>query len=602
MHTRPALFDRRALVAGAAAFSTAALLPAAAWAEETEDSAALVGGAGSATGKGGELSVEVLLQDGKLVDIVETRSHETGMVGQYAQEVVKGLVLENQTLNVDCVSGATITYFAYMAAIKEALAAAGEDTDEWSARDKALAAPTADIPESVDVLIIGSGSAGLSAAIVAAKEGKSVLVLEKLGVFGGSTAFSGFGYAAPGCYQQVAKGIEDSPDALAEDMLVGGDNEGNPELVHILCDSALDSFQWLTYECGFSWYPFVVQEGGHSVARSLCPVDYGAAAVEHLYNRANELGVSLANNTRVTKLLQDGDGVVNGVEAENLIDGSTYRIDAKAVVLATGGFGANVDMRVQYNPEYDDSYGCTDCKGADGDGILLAQDLGANLVDMSFIQTHPTGNIVDGTMLDCGGVRTSGCAILVNKEGHRYVEELERRDVCSQATLAQTDGVGYFVLTKADADAQGYNPETYDETAAMYANGIWSVGDTLEEACAQFGIDAAGVAEAIETWNADCASGTGDSAFGYRSEMHPIGEGPYVIFPIVPVIHYTMGGVQITANAEVVDENGAVIPGLYAAGEVTGDIMGTNRLGTTAVVDTVVFGRIAGMNAAHFSE
>ena len=253
-----------------------------------------------------------------------------------------------------------------------------------------------------------------------------------------------------------------------------------------------------------------------------------------------------------------------------------------------------------WDPELDERYRCTDSRGADGDGIALATELGANLVGMEWIQTHPYGSTTDGTMLDCGGVRTSGTAVLVNTAGQRFVEELERRDVVCKGILAQEGGVGYMVMTEADAAAEGYTPETYDETATMYANGTWVIGETLEEVCEPFGIDPEGLAQTLATWNADVEKNS-DSQFGYRAQMFPIGEGPYVAFPVTPTVHYTMGGVQIDRDAHVINEDGEVIPGLFAAGEVTGGIMGTNRLGTTAVADITVFGRIAGEGAARLA-
>ena len=291
---------------------------------------------------------------------------------------------------------------------------------------------------------------------------------------------------------------------------------------------------------------------------------------------------------------------MTGVKVEDKLTGEEVTVATPAVVLATGGFGANVQMRSQWDPELDERYRCTDSRGADGDGIALATELGANLVGMEWIQTHPYGSTTDGTMLDCGGVRTSGTAVLVNTAGQRFVEELERRDVVSKGILAQEGGVGYMVMTEADAAAEGYTPETYDETATMYANGTWVIGETLEEVCEPFGIDPEGLAQTLATWNADVEKNS-DSQFGYRAQMFPIGEGPYVAFPVTPTVHYTMGGVQIDRDAHVINEDGEVIPGLFAAGEVTGGIMGTNRLGTTAVADITVFGRIAGEGAARLA-
>ncbi|MEY8461019.1 flavocytochrome c [Eggerthellaceae bacterium 24-137] len=597
--------SRRSFLAGASLLAGSALIgatgctPSASIDETlaTTGDAQATAGTGTAQGRNGELTVRAIVEGDQLTDIQIVRSHETMSVGETAQDILRGLIIGNQTLNVDAVSGATLTSMAYLAAVEEALQIAGQDTKEWKKRDHASLPREEALPTSTDVVIVGSGGAALSAAITAAKESKSVVVLEKMGIFGGSTSLSGFGFAAPGSWPQQQAGVEDSPDKLAEDMLAGGDYEGNPELVHTLCDNALDAYQWLTYDVMVPWYPGVIQDGGHSCKRSQCPVDYGAGTVQKLLAGARTAGASLFASAQVDEIVKNADGAIAGVRGTDLLTGDSFEIAAPAVVLATGGFGRNIEMRVQYNPKFDDSYMCTDAPGITGDGLIMAEAAGAQLVDMDFIQTHPTGNPSTGSMLDVGGVRAYGNAIMVNKEGKRFVEELERRDVVSKATLAQTDGLGYFVFSHELAEADDMYGWAGDEIDAMKAAGYWIEGDTLEEACAAFGINAAECAKAIDQWNADCEAGA-DSAFNYRGDMSPIGGAPYCIFATTPTVHYTMGGVAIDTEARVLDAADKPIPGLYAAGEVTGDIMGTNRLGTTAVVDIVVFGRIAGRNAA----
>ena len=551
-------------------------------------------GTGTAQGRNGELTVRAIVEDGALADIQIVRSHETLSVGETAQDLLRDLILEAQTLNVDTVSGATLTSMAYLAAVEEALESAGQDPADWKMREHATLTREEPLPASADVVVVGSGGAALCAAISAAAEEKSVVVLEKMDIFGGSTSLSGFGFSAPGCWIQQQAGVEDSPDKMAEDMLVGGDNEGDPELVKVVCDNALDCFNWLSFRQGVAWYPIIVQDGGHSCKRSVLPHDYGAGTIQRLLEGARSADVQLCASAKVDEIVQDASGAVTGVRGTDKISGEPFEISAASVVLATGGFGRNAEMRMKYNPELDDSYLCTDAPGITGDGIVMAEAAGAQLLDMEFIQTHPTGNPSTGSMLDCGGIRTDGTAIMVNKEGKRFVEELERRDVVSKATLAQTDGLGYFVFMRKTAEEGAMYG---DETDSMIAAGLWAEGDTLEEACAAFGIDAAACAESIAQWNVDCEKGE-DTAFHYRGDMFPIGEGPYCIFATTPTVHYTMGGVAIDTQARVLDASGSPIPGLYAAGEVTGNIMGTNRLGTTAVVDIVAFGRIAGTSAA----
>lgn len=593
--------SRRGFVLGAAATATASLLAGCAAtganAAPASTDAEASAGTGTANGRNGQLTLRAIVKDGTLEDLAIVRSHETLRVGAAAQDLLHDLIVSGQTLNVDAVSGATLTSMAYLSAAEQALAAAGIDPKEWKKRDKAVPIRDEELPSSVDVVVVGSGGAGLCAAVTAAQAGASVLVLEKLGAPGGSTALSGAGFAAPQCWPQQQKGIEDSPEAMAQDMLVGGDNLGDPQLVELLCDQALDCFQWLSYDASLAWLPGVVQDGGHSVARSLNPVDYGAGLIDKLAVLAEASGVRLACNVKVDGIAQNAAGETTGVSATDLITGETRSIVAGAVVIATGGFGRNVEMRSQYDPALVEGYLCTDSPGATGDGLLMAQAAGAPLVNMEYIQTHPIGNPISGSMLDVGGVRVEGCAVMVNKEGARFVEELDRRDVVSAAIMAQTDSKGYFVFTAADAEAMGLYDWAADEVASLRESGLWAEGDTLEDACAPFGIDADELQTTLDTWNGDCTAGS-DSQFGYRAAMSPIGDGPYCIFACAPTVHYTMGGVPINADAAVLDDSGSPIPHLFAAGEVTGNIMGTNRLGTTAVVDIVAFGRIAGARAA----
>ena len=468
-------------------------------------------GIGSGMGKHGQFDVEVMVTDGNLDRITVLNSRETPGMGDVAMEELTQLIVDNQTLNVDTVSGATLSSMAFIGAVSDALDQAGQKSSDWRKRDKATPAQT-ELPASADVVVVGGGGAGFAAAITAANAGKSVVLLEKMGVFGGDTALSGGEMAAPGNWIQVQEGIADSPDALAKDMLEGGDNAGDPALVQIIAEGALDSSQWLTFEGGISWKHDLMQFGGHNTKRSIIPITVGAT----------------------------------------------------------------------------------------GDGITMGEAAGANLIDMQYIQTYPVCDPETGSLLYVGDVRLESRAIMVNKEGDRFVEELDRRDVLSNAIVEQTDGKAYMLFNQANADETGLLVTHEDEYENLEARKVIVKGDTLEAVGEPFGVDAAELAKTVEKWNQYCKDGN-DPDFNFRGDFNAIEGGPYYLMAYKPAVHYTMGGLHINTDAQVLDDADAPIPGLYAAGEVAGHKMGTNRLGSCSMSDIYTFGRIAGKNAAAFS-
>ena len=554
-------------------------------------------GIGSGMGKHGQFDVEVMVTDGNLDRITVLNSRETPGMGDVAMEELTQLIVDNQTLNVDTVSGATLSSMAFIGAVSDALDQAGQKSSDWRKRDKATPAQTK-LPASADVVVVGVGGAGFAAAITAANAGKSVVLLEKMGVFGGDTALSGGEMAAPGNWIQVQEGIADSPDALAKDMLEGGDNAGDPALVQIIAEGALDSSQWLTFEGGISWKHDLMQFGGHNTKRSIIPITHsGSEMTTKLTKRAGEIDtLTLAKNSPAVELVKSGDAIT-GVKVKNTVTGEESTIACKAVVLASGGFGSNIDMRVKYNPAMDDSILSTDSVGATGDGITMGEAAGANLIDMQYIQTYPVCDPETGSLLYVGDVRLESRAIMVNKEGDRFVEELDRRDVLSNAIVEQTDGKAYMLFNQANADETGLLVTHEDEYENLEARKVIVKGDTLEAVCEPFGVDAAELAKTVEKWNQYCKDGN-DPDFNFRGDFNAIEGGPYYLMAYKPAVHYTMGGLHINTDAQVLDDADAPIPGLYAAGEVAGHKMGTNRLGSCSMSDIYTFGRIAGKNAA----
>lgn len=550
---------------------------------------------GEGTGKGGKIVVELTMKDSKISDIKVVEHGETPGYADALDKMSAEMIAKN-TLEVDMVSGATLSSTGILQAVKDAFSKTGASADKLIAQEGEISKEEREAEYSADVIVLGGGGAGLTAAIEAAQNGASVILVEKMTMVGGNTLISGGEMAAPGNWLQEKESIEDSKEQFYQDILKGGDNENDPELVRVLADNATTDAEWLRDEIGVTFEDYMLFFGGHSVKRSLVPKDAsGVELIQKLSAKAEEVGVITHLNTAATELVQE-DGKVVAVKAN--FDGKeiTYKA-ANGVILATGGFGSNLDMRVKYNEEMDEKILSTNSVGSTGDGITMAEKLGAQLVDMEYIQTYPTCDPETGTLLYVGDVRLEGRSILVNKEGKRFVEELERRDVISKATVAQTDNVSYMFWDEASMEASKVNVKHKKEYDNLIERGILVKADTIEDAAAHFGIDAEELKKTVANYNEYSANGK-DLEFNKRGELVAFTDGPYYIMKSRPAIHHTMGGVKINTNAEVLNTAGEVIDGLYAAGEVTGDIHGTNRLGSDAIADITVFGRVAGRNAA----
>lgn len=468
-------------------------------------------------------------------------------------------------------------------AASEASASAETTEKETKEADDATTATS----QQADIVVIGAGGAGMTAAIQAVQDGATdVVVLEKMPITGGNTTRSTGGLNACATKYQEAEGIEDSVELFVEDTMKGGKELNDKELVTVMAENSAAAVDWVN-EIGGD-LSVVGMFGGASVKRIHRPSDTSAVGpmlVKTLNAKMEELNIPVLLETTAKNILVNEDGAVCGVVAEDK-DGNEMTIECTAVVLATGGFGANTTMVEEYKPDLA-GFGTTNHAGATGDGITMAKELGAAFVDMDQIQTHPTVNPDTQTMYT-EGVRGNG-AILVNKEGKRFVNELETRDVVSAAILEQTDGQCYLVFDQAVRDSLAAI-ESYIKA------GIVTEADTPEALGEALGIDGAALAETLSTYAGYQAAGKDDD-FGRESMELPLNQPKYYAALCAPAIHHTMGGVKINTNCEVLNEEGTAIPGLFAAGEVTGGVHGANRLGGNAVTDIVVFGRIAGTGA-----
>lgn len=551
---------------------------------------------GEAKGYRGEVKVEVKTSKNKIKEVKVIKNTDTPIISESAAKKVPKQIVKYQSLRVDGVSGATGTSRALTSAVRNALKNSGADLKELNKKPVIEAKKLVKETQNKDVVVIGAGGAGLVAAIEAKNNGaKNVIVLEKMAFAGGNTLISGGEYAAPNNWVQVKKGLKDSNDAFYNDILKGGDNEGDPKLVRVLADNALSGAEWLKDYINMTFEDRQMFFGGHSVERSLVP--QGATGVEmisKLLAKAEELNIPVLYETPATELIVD-KGRVTGVKAVS--EDKEYTFLAKdGVILATGGFGSNLEMRVKYNKDVDENILSTNTVGITGDGITMAEKIGAQLEDMPFIQTYPTCDPISGALLYFGDVRLVGGSILVNQEGKRFVEELERRDVISMAIKNQTGNAAYQFCDEAQVKLSGVAEHHADEVNYLFNNKLLVKADTIKEAADFFGIDAAELEKTVAKYNQYAKDGK-DLEFNKRGKLTPFeAKGPFYIMKAVPAVHHTMGGVKIDENARVINTKGEVIKGLYGAGEVTGDIHGTNRLGSDAIADITVFGRIAGQN------
>lgn len=441
--------------------------------------------------------------------------------------------------------------------------------------------------ETADIVIIGSGGAGLTAAIASTMEGATVVVLEKMPMIGGNTKYATGGLNAAETVSQEALGIEDSVELYFEDTMNGGHNLNNPDLVQVLAENSAANVEWLI-GLGADLTD-VGRLGGASVNRAHRPTGgapVGSHLVEVLNAKATDLGVDVRVNNEVTEILME-DGAISGV----LVTGpeGEYTISTNAVIVASGGFGANNELVASFDPDLE-GFGTTNHPGATGDVVDFTAGLGVSFVDMEQIQIHPTVMPSNNYMIT-EAVRGNG-AILVNREAERFIDEIQTRDVVSAAELEQTDGSVFLLFDQSVR-------ESLSAINGYYEKGFLLEGETLEDLAAQLEIDAATLVATVDTYNSYVDAGA-DPDFGRSNLPRQIATGPYYAVEVAPAVHHTMGGLEINTNAEVLSESGDVIPGLFAAGEVTGGVHGGNRLGGNALADITVFGQVAAKSAVSF--
>lgn len=607
---------------------------------------------GVGAGRNGDIKVQVTLSTDEITAVEVLEHSETEGIGDLAFEAICPAVVERQTVDVDAVSGATLTSNGLKEAITAALAAAGVDASTLEGRETS-GDKAEDVTLEADVVIVGAGGAGLAAAASASEAGAKEVVLEKMSFIGGNTLLGEGTYNVADPVRQALLPMTEDNKAEVEETLAMETN-GNEELEALIADTrkdyedylasgsttlfdsanwhalqtytggcigdislireyaeeAVTAFDWLENEIGVPFksdYIFMAIGGkwsrGHQVdllAASGKEGDGGGKIyVEKLRQYAEDRGAQIITDADVTTILTDAEGNVTGAVAQTS-KSSTITFNAPAVILATGGYAANPDLVYQYSGGAITTTMTSCAKSSTGDGIGLAESVGGATVDLDQIQVHPLGDPIN----DCGCVAmfvgnwlSATEYMFVNKEGYRFVKEDGTRYEMSMAELQQTDGQMWLIV---DSSEIAGNESRAEQIATLTSDGHTVAADTLEELAEKIGIDPAVLKATVEKYNAGMLSGQDE--FGKATSPDSVIEtGPFYASLRTPTVHHTMGGIRIDTDTRVLGENGQPISGLYAAGEATGAIHGNNRLGGNAYPDIIGFGRLAGLKAAAFA-
>lgn len=553
---------------------------------------------GTGVGKHGDITVAVTFDAGKIQNIEVVKSAENPILAKKVFTELKDEVVALSSTDVDLISGATFSAKGFIDAVNDAAKKAGVTLAK--ADKKALKKAARELPKTstYDVVVIGAGGAGFSAAITAKNAGANVVLLEKMPAVGGNSLISGAEMNVAKNWVQPKLGItDDSPELHAQDTFKGGDGKGDMKVINVMTHQALDAAKWCRDYLGVRFEDDnLFFFGGHSRKRALIPVGHtGTEFISKFQAKADELGIPVITNMKAEELVKDKSGRVVGVKAT--MDGTEYTFNAKGgVVLATGGFGANPEMVKKYNPKIDERFKTTDAPGTTGEALYMAERAGAELVNMGYIQTYPICDPISGAIELIADARFDG-AIMLNQEGKRFVEELDRRDVLSEAILNQT-GQYCWVLWNDNIGKISNTVKAHaNEYEAFTKQGVMATCDDLKCIADFTKIPYDQLQKTVKRVS-DMAGKGNDKDFHHRAGLMDMQQGKYYVIKAVPSTHHTMGGVRINEKAEVLTADGKVIPGLWAAGEVTGVTHGTNRLGGNAYTDIIVFGRIAGEAAA----
>ena len=592
----------------------------------------------TAQGRNADVTVRVTVSADKIEKIEIVKHSETPGIGDLAVNELPAAMLSAQTAAVDAVGGATMSSEAIKKAVAETLRKAGA-SDKFLTAPKAGAdkAAAADFKTSADVIVVGAGGAGMVAAATAVDNGATVIVLEKMAMLGGNTARSEGNMSAmdpepekllpmtqavrdiiakytnpkpsfrrrfSSSSQSGKKYIFDSPELFALQTIVGGNCKNDAKLVLTMTRNATAAMKWLDAQSDMTWFHVPrswvdVGIGGlyprgqwPRQADGKTPISTYDAYIRPLAAKVEAAGNPIYKNIKVVSVERDASGRVTGVKAVDR-KGVERVFSGRSVVLAAGGYGANLQMVKKYN---DISVTVTsNSPGTTGEVLEEAVAAGAGLTGMEWIQIHPHGNPKNGELESAIAARPSDTPY-VNRDGLRFVDETGRRDEISYGILKQPGQVAFSIYDQRTIEEKKVEEKKIE---SAIAHGYAFKADTLEDLARQAGIDWKNFEKTMKAYNeASVSQSTKSLPVPKILIGNPVVKAPFYAVPITTTIHHTMGGLRINEKTQVLDKNGNVIPGLYAAGEITGGIHGGNRLGRNALTDLLVFGHIAGQEVA----
>ena len=544
---------------------------------------------GEGKGRNGTITVEVTVKAGKLDAVKVVKHTETVGISDAAVADFPKAIVAAQSTAVDAVAGATMTSEGIRAAVAQAIQKAGGDPAQFAAAVVKKKAAKKLVKENADIVVVGAGGSGISAAVKAETLGANVILIEKMPVIGGATALNAGTLIATGSkYQrEVMKETKDSPELAYKDIFTVGKNRNDPTLVKMVTERVGGVVDWLIYDMKIPYGPAATQYPDHSADRQLGVTGRSVNYLNLMREKFLGMGGKLMLQTRAQELIRDDAGKVVGVRATDK-DGNTVELTSKAVILASGGYGAVKSML----PKEMSNYVFYGLDSETGDGYKMATDIGAGTINLDLVKMYPQGvETVPGhglaaTASSTDTMKKSG-AIYVNKLGQRYVDENAALGVLTDMTVAQPDHIAYIVMDakawkeyvrKSLEDKLVPNEETLMTWTKIVNNGrpVMAVSDNLADAAKTMGVDAEGLAKTVAHWN-DMVKAGKDTDFN-RKITGGLGEGPYYIVEQKVRYQTTLGGLKADADLRILDKAGKPIPGLYGAGCVVGGANGADSL------------------------